>query len=53
VSTIAEIKAAIEQLPLEEKEEIKRFLRELAARDQRESPGFVHLPQAPSGAKSL
>jgi hypothetical protein len=51
MSTIAEIKAAIEQLSPQEQEEVKLFLRQLIARDQGNDSNDT--PQAPSGATSL
>jgi hypothetical protein len=53
VSTIAEIKAAIERLPPQEQEEVKLYLRQLIDRDQSYAAENGDTPQAPSGAASL
>jgi hypothetical protein len=47
VSTIAEIKAAIERLRPQEQEEIRKFLFELIAKDQGDTTEAANLPQAP------
>ena len=51
MSTVAEIKAAIPKLTLEEREEIKLYLRQLMAKDSQdtadEKPKQKPKPQAP------
>ena len=57
MSTVAEIKAAIEELPLEERGEIKLYLRQCIAKDWTANTGSrdepKQKPQAPLGATSL
>jgi hypothetical protein len=50
VTTIAEIKAAIERLPPEEQEEIKQYLCELTVTDRGETLESIRPPSTPSGA---
>jgi hypothetical protein len=55
MSTVAEILAAIKTLSPEEKDEIKLYLRQLAAKESQKAAGekLKPKPQAPPGAKSL
>jgi len=55
MKTLAEILAAIKTLSPEEKDEIKLYLRQLAAKEAQKVAGEKSKPkpQAPLGAKSL
>lgn len=55
MSTVAEILTAIKTLSLEERDEIKSYLRQLMVKESQEAADkqSTQKPQAPLGAKSL